>query len=87
MLADARFHVDDRLELGDEPRVDLARLVNFGLAHAEAQRLGHHAQTVWRRRADRRTDGVTAIAVLVHVRDFDLVETGEAGFEAAQRLL
>ncbi|MCY1484599.1 hypothetical protein D9M68_182070 [compost metagenome] len=87
VLADACLHVDDRLELGDEPRIDLARLVNICLAHAEAERLGNHTQPVRRRRADRGADGVAAIAVVVHVGDFDFVEAGEAGLKATQRLL
>ncbi len=65
----------------------LRAFVNFGLAHALAQRLGDHAQAVRRRRADRGADGVLAGFAFFDVRDFDLVEAGQAGFEAAQRLL
>jgi hypothetical protein len=46
MLAHAGFHVGDRLELGDEPWVDLAAFMHFFGRHAEAQRLGIPPLTV-----------------------------------------
>ncbi len=87
VLADAGLHVDDRLELGEEPRVDLAALVHFFERDAHAQRLGDHAQAIRRRRADRGADGVLAGLAFLAAGDLDLVEAGQAGFQAAQRLL
>jgi hypothetical protein len=74
-------------ELLEEPRVDLAGLVDFAFGEAKAQRLGDHAQPVRGRRADRGADGVLGILAFLEAGDFDLVEAGQAGFEAAQRLL
>ncbi len=81
MLAHAGFHVDDLLELGDEPRVDLAALMHFFFRHAEAQRLGDVAQTVRGRRADGGADGVLVVVAIAEAGDFDLVEAGQAGFK------
>ncbi len=86
MLAYAGFHVGDRLELGDEPRIDLAAFMHFLRRHAETQRLGDHAQAIRRRRADGRADGVLVVA-LTKAGDLDFVEAGEAGLKPAQAFL
>ncbi len=87
MLADAGFRIDDGLELGDEPGVDLRVLVDFLFGHAHAQRLGDHAQAIRRRRADSGADRVLGAFALFVTGNFDFIETGKAGFETAQRLL
>ena len=80
------FHVDDVLELLQEPAVDLAGGIDLVVADAEAQGLGHFQDPVRGRRADGRLDGVAVVA-LAEALDIDLVEAGEAGLQRAQRLL
>ena len=69
-----------------EPRIDLAGVVDVVVAHAEPHRLRDLEQPVGRGRAERGADGVLVVA-LAEAGDRDLVEAGEAGFERAQRLL
>ena len=84
--ADFGFHVDDAADLRQEPRIDPAGGVDVGIAHAEPHRLRDFEDAVGRRRAERGANGVLVVA-LAEARNGDLVETGEAGFERAQRLL
>ncbi len=67
------FEVDDRLQLLEEPAVDLAAVVDLVMADAEAHRLRDLQQPVRRRRAERRLDGVLVVA-LAEALDLDLVE-------------
>ncbi len=84
--ADFGFHLDDAADLRQEPRIDLARVMNVGIAHAEPHGLRHFEQAVGRRRAERGADRVLVVA-LAEAGDRDLVEAGQAGFQRAQRLL
>ena len=62
VLADAGFHGDDAGYLLQEPRIDLAHVVDFLERGAHADRLRHHAQPVGRRRAECGADGVAVFA-------------------------
>ena len=83
---DLFFRLHDLLDLAEEPRLVFARgedLVDGG-AHAEG--LGNLEEAVRRGRAQCGTNGVLVVA-FAGTRNLDLVEAGEAGLEAAQRLL
>ena len=86
LAADFGFHLDDAADLGQEPRIDMAGIVDVGIAHAEPHRLRHFQQAVRRRRAERGADGVLVVA-LIEARDGDLIKTGQSGFQRAQRFL
>jgi hypothetical protein len=82
---DALFHVDHFLDLGEEPRIDLgsfrAPLVAGPEPHAWATMSSRSGVG-----ADGAADGVLVVAFAV-AGDLDLVEAGQPGFQAAQRLL
>ena len=86
VLAHAVFQRDNLADAGDEPRIDLAGLMNLVLAHAHAQRLSHHENAVGRRRAKR---GAQHVLVVAQSQPLDLVvvEARQARLERAQRLL
>ena len=80
------FRFDDRLQLAQEPRVDVADGGDLLDRQAEPERLGAAQQPVRRRPAERGADGVLVVA-LAEAGDRDLVEAGQAGLQAAERLL
>ena len=66
----------------EKPRIDPARGVNFVVAHAEPHRLRDFEDTVGRGRAQRGADRVLVVA-LAEAGNRDLVEAGQAGFQAS----
>src|SRR6185295_14807832 len=86
VLAHARLHIDNILDLADEPRVDLARLENLFLVETEPDRLRHFEDAVGGGGSESCADYVLVIA-LAETWQRDVVETGQAGLHRAQRLL
>ena len=86
VLAHARLHIHDVLDLPDEPRVDLARLEDLLLVEAEPQRLRHFEQPVGGGGAEGGADDVLVVA-LAEAWKRDVVEPGQARLHRAQRLL
>ena len=85
-LLDLAFHLDDAAHLGEEPGIDLAGGEDLLVAPAEPHRLRDLQQAVRRRRAQGGADRVLVVAA-AEAFDLDFVEPGQAGLEAAQRLL
>ena len=86
MGPDARLEIDDFLQAIDVPMVDLARLVDSIVVHAEPQRLRDDEQPVGRGCAERATHDIHVVADAEPL-DFDLVEAGQSGLQRAQSLL
>ena len=80
------FGLDDVADLRQEPRIDVAGGMNVVIAHAEPHGLRDFEDAVGRGRAERGADRVLVVA-LAEPGDRDFVETGQAGFQRAQRLL
>ena len=79
-----RFH--DCPQLPQEPRIDLGDVVDLLDRHAEPEGLRAAQEPVRRRAPEGGADGVLVVA-LAEAGDGHLVEAGEPGLEAAQRLL
>jgi hypothetical protein len=75
---DLGFHFDDRAQLGQKPRVDLAGGEDLFIAPAEPHRLRHLQQAVRRRCAERCADRILVVAAPQSL-DLDLIQPGEAG--------
>ncbi len=86
VLLDLAFHLDDAAHLGEEPGIDLAGGEDLLVGPAEPHRLRELQQAIRRRRAQCGADRVLVVAAAKPL-DLDLVEAGEPGLEAAQRLL
>ena len=89
---DLRLGLDDLPDLGEEPRIDAAGIVDQFVAGAEPHRLRDLERPVRRRRAERGAEGGLVVGVVealgrVEPLDGDFVEPGEAGLQRAQRLL
>ncbi len=76
----------DLLDLAEEPGIVVAGGMNILDAGAEPEGLGDFEDAVGGGRAERGADGVLVVA-FAGALNRDLIETGEAGLEAAQRLL
>ena len=83
---DLGFGFDDATHFGEKPRIDLAGGEDLLVAPAKPHRLRHLQDPVRRRRAERGADRVLVVVTAKAV-DFDFVEPGQPGLEAAQRLL
>src|SRR5262249_8858548 len=83
---DLRFGLHYPADLGKEPWIDLARDVDLLVADAKAHGLRNLQNTIGRRRAERRANGVLVVA-LAEALDGDFVEAGESGLERTQGLL
>ena len=83
---DLLLHRDDVGDLRDEPRVEAAAGMNAVDGRAEPQRLGDREDAIGRWPAETGPDGVLVVS-FAEPRDLDLIEAGEPGLEAAQRLL
>ena len=89
---DLGFGLHQRADLGQEPRIDAAGIVDQLVAGAEPHGLRDLEQAVRRRRAERGADGGLVVGVVdalgrIEALDGDFVEAGEAGLQRAQRLL
>ncbi len=88
--AQAVLFVDDLADAGEKPRVVAGDGVDRLVGEAVAHRLGGEAEPVGGLGGERLDDGgvgVGAVGVAGDAGDLDLVEAGEAGLEAAERLL
>ena len=84
--AHAVLAIDDVLQLLDEPRIDLAGIVDLLVVDAEPERLRDFQQPVGRGGAEGFADDVLVVA-LAEPLEGDVVEAGQARLHRAQRLL
>ena len=85
MRAHALLAIDDVLQLLDEPRVDLAGIVDLLVVDAEPERLRDFQQPVGGGGAERGTHHVLVVA-LAEPFEGDVVDPGQARLHRAQRL-
>jgi len=84
VILDVRLFLNDGLDLAQEPGIVGTGSVDFLDAEAMTERLGYDTQTVRGGLPERANGGSAPVLTAVRTFDGDLVQSAQAGFEAAQ---